>query len=99
MQDGLFELDLAPRLLGEMEALTEGILSGADLRADPRTALHADWAERILKNNAAEDAAGIRELLKREIGVAFSEVLEHAGVFKDTEAGRKQFLRFAEHAV
>ena len=90
---------LPPRLLTEMEALTEAILSGADLRADPRTAPHADWAERIMKNNKADDAESVRELLKREIGVAFSEVLEHAGVFKDTEAGRKQFLRFAEQVV
>ena len=37
--------------------------------------------------------------VSKETGKVFAKVLEHAGVFKDTEAGRKQFLRFAEHAV
>ena len=87
---------LPPRLLDEMDALAGGIIEGADLRADPKTAAHADWAEKIMKKYGAVDAGSIREILKKEIGIAFSEVLEHAGVFKDTEAGRKQFRKFAE---
>ena len=76
---------LPPRLLDEMDALAGGIIEGADLRADPKTAAHADWAEKIMKKYGAVDAGSIREILKKEIGIAFSEVLEHAGVFKDTE--------------
>ena len=36
------------------------------------------------------------KILQEEIGIVFSKVLEHAGVFKDTEEGRAAFERFCE---
>ena len=35
-------------------------------------------------------------ILQKEVGEVFKTVLEHAGVFKRDEAGRRAFLRFAE---
>ena len=32
--------------------------------------------------------------MRRETGLVFARVLEHAGVFKRTDAGREAFLRF-----
>ena len=36
------------------------------------------------------------EILRREVGVVFATVLEHAGVYKCTPEGREAFLRFVQ---
>ena len=84
---------LPSRLLGELDALKESMLSGADLRADARTAAHADWAEAILRRRSftAENAGAV---LQEEVGAVFQRVLEDAGVFKRDDAGRAAFRRF-----
>ena len=41
-------------------------------------------------------ADNIDGIIEKEIGIVFAEVLEHCGVFKDTEAGRAQMHRFVE---
>ena len=38
------------------------------------------------------------DIVQKEVGVVFSKVLEHAGVFKRDEAGKTAFLRFAKGA-
>ena len=37
-------------------------------------------------------------MVKKEIGIVFSHVLENAGVFKQDEAGQAAFVRFMEKA-
>ena len=39
-------------------------------------------------------AENVEEILKKEIGIVFMKVLEHAGVYKCTEEGRAAFMRF-----
>lgn len=86
---------LPARLKTEMELLEKGMLNGADLYADEQTQKHAEWAEEILKRRKEEITPDtIHEILQEEIGKVFALVLEDAGVFKRTESGRKQFLRF-----
>lgn len=103
---------LPARLLGEMDALAEAILDGADLRKDPALASHADWAEEFLKNypglveklGAASKEGAQREalrgeidgIIKKEIGIVFSRVLGHCAVFADTQEGSAQFRKFLE---
>lgn len=82
---------LPARLKTEMAVLADAILAGENLRDNPATALHADWAERFAAECTAEN---VQEILRREIGLVFSTVLEHAGVYKRTEKGRAAFLRF-----
>ena len=101
---------LPARLLGEMEQLRQAMLDGLDIHAIPELAAHADWADGIRsaypayrrdaaaetirtkgRAKAEEELAGI---IEKEIGVVFSQVLEHAGVFKNTPAGNDGFLRF-----
>lgn len=36
------------------------------------------------------------DILKREVGLKFATVLEHAGVFKRDQKGEKAFIRFIE---
>ena len=76
-------------------AVAEGLLRGADLRADELTAAHADWAEGFAKNYELTPENAL-DVVRHETGLVFAKVLEHAGVYKRTEAGRAAFLRFIE---
>ncbi len=86
---------LPARLKNELAVLGEKMVKGEDLRVDPLTASHAEWAERIMQENEVT-ADTVTDILQREVGLVFAQVLEHAGVYKRTEEGKKAFLRFAE---
>lgn len=86
---------LPARLKNELAVLGEKMVKGEALRADPLTASHAEWAERIMQENEVT-ADNVTDILQREVGLVFAQVLEHAGVYKRTEEGKKAFLRFAE---
>ena len=85
---------LPSRLKGEMEELSEYIVSGKDLRSNPDLEKHADWVEEFKKNYEAITADNVDAILKEEIGKVFCQVLECAGVFKCDEKGQEAFLRF-----
>ena len=86
---------LPARLKTELAAVAEGLLRGADLRADELTAAHADWAEGFARNYELTPENAL-DVVRHETGLVFAKVLEHAGVYKRTEAGRAAFLRFIE---
>ena len=86
---------LPARLKNELAVLGEKMVKGEELRADSLTASHAEWAERIMQENEVT-ADNVTDILQREVGLVFAQVLEHAGVYKRTEEGKKAFLRFAE---
>ena len=84
---------LPARLKAELAAVAEGLVSGADLHKDPLTEKHAHWAEgfrgkyTITRDNALD-------IVEKETGLVFAQVLEHAGVYKRTPEGKAAFLRF-----
>ncbi len=82
---------LPARLKKELSDLAEALVSGAPLTGDIEK--HAPWAEELKTRYTftAENAAGI---LRDEVGKVFARVLEHAGVYKRDDAGRRAFLRF-----
>ena len=86
---------LPARLKEELAAVADCLASGADLRASELTAKHADWAESFAKNYTitAENAL---DIVQKETGLVFAQVLEHAGVYKRTPEGRAAFLRFLD---
>ena len=86
---------LPSRLKGELAALEEAILAGADIGADPVLSKHAPWVEE-LKTRHTFTKENTAAILQEEVGQVFAKVLEHAGVYKRTEDGRKAFLRFVE---
>ena len=86
---------LPARLKDELKALEDKLVCGGDLRADPLTEKHADWAEE-LKGRYTFTAENAGEILRLEVGKVFKTVLEHAGVYKRDDAGRAAFIRFAE---
>lgn len=86
---------LPARLKEELSVLAEALAEGADLRADARTAKHADWAE-AFRGKYDITAENALDIVKKETGLLFAQVLEHAGVYKRTAEGRAAFLRFVE---
>lgn len=85
---------LPARLKGEMERLAEAIVTGADIRKDEELAKHADWVEEFLPHYQSVDQDNIMDILHKEIGNVFMEVLEDAGVYKRDDAGQAAFDRF-----
>ncbi len=86
---------LPARLKNEMALLEKAMLENRDIRKDEVLAKHADWADEIRKKHGELTEDNISGIIRDEIGLVFSHVLEHAGVFKRTEEGRRAFLKFA----
>ena len=86
---------LPSRLKGELSDLAEKIATGSDLRTDAVQAKHADWVDE-LKTRYTFTAENALDILLRETGRVFSQVLEDAGVYKRTESGKAAFLKFVE---
>ncbi len=87
---------LPARLKEEMWRLKAAILSGADLHADELLGKHALWVEEFSAKYEKIDASNIDEIIEKEIGLVFMEVLEDAGVYKRTPEGQAAFDRFIE---
>ena len=84
---------LPARLKDELAAVAAALVSGADLRADERTEKHAAWAEGF-RERYTITADNALEIVQKETGLVFAQVLEHAGVYKRTPEGQEAFLRF-----
>ena len=86
---------LPARLKEELAAVADALVTGADLRSNELTEKHAHWAEgfrdkyTITRDNALD-------IVQKETGLVFAQVLEHAGVYKRTDEGKAAFLRFLE---
>ena len=75
----------------------KAIIAGADIRKDEVLEKHADWVDEFMPKYAGEvNENTIMDILEREVGIVFSKVLEHAGVYKRDEEGQKAFDRFIE---
>ena len=84
---------LPARLKAELAAVADALVSGSDLRADERTEKHADWAEGF-RDKYTITADNALEIVQKDTGLVFAQVLAHAGVYKRDEAGREAFIRF-----
>ena len=87
---------LPARLKDELARLKEVMLAGGDLRADQELEKHADWVEEFTPRYEKIDASNIDEIIEKEVGLVFMEVLEDAGVYKRTPEGQAAFDRFIE---
>ena len=74
-------------------ALAAALVEGKDVSSDELIAKHAEWAARFVGNyKITQD--NINEILKKEIGRTFVDVLYDAGVYKDTPEGTAEFDSF-----
>ncbi|MCI6891724.1 MAG: galactose-1-phosphate uridylyltransferase, partial [Treponema sp.] len=85
---------LPARLAKEMDLLKTVMLNRENLNAYPELIQHAQWAEDILKRNPDFNKDNAKSIIEDEIGKAFLEVLEDAGVFKRNENEQKAFKEF-----
>ncbi len=87
---------LPGRLKQEMADLQTAILENRDITNDEALAKHAEWAEEIKAKYNNITAENIEGIIKAEIGIVFSKVLEDAGVYKRDEKGQAAFMKFIE---
>ena len=85
---------LPARLKAELAALEQVILSGETPSGE--LAKHAQWVAELRQRHSftAENTAAI---LREEVGQVFSQVLQHAGVYKRNAEGAAAFSRFIAH--
>ncbi|MGV8980681.1 UDP-glucose--hexose-1-phosphate uridylyltransferase [Clostridium sp.] len=55
---------------------------------------HKEWALQLIRKYPQINESNVDEILEKEIGSVFSEVLEHSGVFKRDESGIQAFNKF-----
>ena len=84
---------LPSRLKQELTDLASAIVSGTDIAADEVLNKHAPWVEELKKQYTFTEENALDIILK-ETGRVFTEVLEDAGVYKNTPEGRAAFLKF-----
>ena len=88
---------LPARLKSELARLKEVMLTGGNLRADEELEKHADWVEDFSSRYEKIDSSNIDDIIEKEVGLVFMEVLEDAGVYKRTPKGQAAFDRFVRN--
>ena len=81
---------LPARLKDEMATLREDILAGREIQG-----VHKAWFD-AFKDSYTFTEENTEDVLQREIGNTFVKVLRDAGVYKDTDEGLENFLRFVD---
>ena len=87
---------LPSRLKGELQDLAEAIVADKDIAADEVLSKHAAWVE-TLKAQYTFTADNALEIILQETGKVFAEVLEDAGVYKNTAEGKAAFQKFVDY--
>ena len=92
---------LPSRLKKELELLAQAIVAKKDISKDEVLSKHASWVKEFMPKYEAKakkplTVEEVSKILEKETGIVFSQVLEHAGVYKCTPEGRKAFNRFIE---
>ena len=89
---------LPGRLKMELADLNEALRSAKNISTDENLSKHAEWASELCQKYDFSSMSKEKcdSVLREEVGHVFSTVLEHAGVYKCTEEGRKAFTRFIE---
>ncbi|MBR3935686.1 MAG: UDP-glucose--hexose-1-phosphate uridylyltransferase [Oscillospiraceae bacterium] len=84
---------LPSRLKQELSDLAEAAVSGKDISSDETLSKHAEWLEE-LKKEYTFTKENAMDIILKETGKVFAEVLEDAGVYKNTPEGQKAFIDF-----
>lgn len=89
---------LPGRLKEELSILSELLLKKDSLdliNKNQKVVKHLNWCENLLEKYKGKlDKNNIELILKKEVGLVFSQVLENSGVFKNDENGRRGFDNF-----
>lgn len=85
---------LPARLKDELEILAEYIVEGKDIASHEKVEKHAEWVKSFYPKYENITKENVMDILREEVGIVFTHVLEDAGVYKCTEEGRRAFKRF-----
>lgn len=91
---------LPARLKTELAALQTAMLEGRDIRNDEVLAKHADWVDEIrgkYTKSELSDADSLKQIIRDEVGLVYSKILEQCAVFKRDSDGRAALLRFIDY--
>lgn len=87
---------LPARLQEEMEILKEYILENKEIKSNPIIEKHSNWVREFQSKYLLITKENIDDIIKEEIGLVFTNVLEDAGVYKCNQEGREAFNRFIQ---
>ncbi|SCJ61635.1 galactose-1-phosphate uridylyltransferase [uncultured Clostridium sp.] len=88
------ELEKIARIIsGELSYDRESALEDNDLNK------HIDWIEEMLHKHRNMNIEEARDLVKEEVGIIFSKVLEDSGVFKRNEKGQAALEKFVKSVI
>ena len=85
---------LPSRLKEELEILADYLVEGKDIRSNEKIEKHTEWVDAFRGKYDAFTSENVMDILKKEVGITFTHVLEDAGVYKCTEEGRQAFAKF-----
>lgn len=91
---------LPGRLKEELEILSRYIVENDyenRIQNDSKVEKHLEWIKNIIKKYEKISSQNAYDILKSEVGITFSRVLEDAGVYKRDEKGQSGLLRFVDH--
>ena len=91
---------LPGRLKEELEILSKYIVEEnyeEKIKNDAKVEKHLDWIKKIMAKHKNISSQNAHNILKSEVGITFSRVLEDAGVYKRDEKGQLGLLRFVDH--
>lgn len=86
---------LPSRLKTEIAMLKQALLNGEDIAQIEEIAKHKEWAN-MIKSKYTLTQDNCEDILKEEIGIIFTAILEQCGVFERTQTGKKQFIKFMQ---
>lgn len=88
---------LPARLKKELTLIKEALISGKSIDDVPELQQHKDWFDMLKNKYDSFTEENTDDIIKKEVGSVFVEVLKDAGVYKCDENGRKAFLKFIDH--
>lgn len=83
---------LPPRLKQELADVEDYLLGNKTEVAG----IHQSWADQLKAEHGHISKETVRGILEAGVGKVFVEVLENAGVFKQTDEGQQAFIKFIE---
>jgi UDPglucose--hexose-1-phosphate uridylyltransferase len=90
---------LPARLNTELKELSYYLINKdriGEIKENEELVKHMEWCLELIEKHSDINEGNVEEIIRREVGLKFLKVLEHAGVFKRDEEGIMAFDRFVE---
>lgn len=86
---------LPSRLKEELETIKKALLNKEEnIDQYKDISIHSNWYKEILNNNTDINISNIDKIIEDEVGNVFKKVLEHCGVFKWNDNGKKAMEKY-----